>query len=102
MKRFWLTALAAGVALVAAGYAQADGDVATGQTLAKKCAACHGKMGEGRKSTPPIAGLDEAAFVKNMQDYKSGARKNSMMKMAVRKLSDQDMANLAAYFASLK
>lgn len=102
MKRYWLAAVAASAVLVAAGFAQADGDVAAGQTLAKKCAGCHGKMGEGKKKNPPIAGLDEATFAKNLHDYKSGARKDPMMKMAVKKLSDQDMANLAAYYVTLK
>lgn len=102
MKRYWLATVAAGVVFVAAGFAQAAGDVAAGQALSKKCAACHGKMGEGKKKNPSIAGLDEAAFVKSMHDYKSGARKNAMMKMSVKKLSDQDMANLAAYYATLK
>lgn len=102
MKRYWLAAFAAGAVLGAVGLAQADGDVAAGQALAKKCAACHGKMGEGNRNNPPIAGLDKARFAKSLHDYKSGARKNSMMKMAVKKLRDQDMANLAAYYATLK
>jgi cytochrome c553 len=37
-----------------------------------------------------------------MQDYKSGKRKNAVMKTLAGQLSDQDMANVAAYYASLK
>jgi cytochrome c553 len=37
-----------------------------------------------------------------LQDYKSGKRSNAVMKTFASNLSDQDMANLAAYYASLK
>ena len=102
MKKYGLATLAACAVLVASGFAQADGDAVVGQALAKKCVVCHGKMGEGKMKNPPIAGLNQAAFVKNMHDYKSGARKNKMMKMVVKKLSDQGIADLAAYYATLK
>ena len=44
--------------------------------------------------------MDEAAFVKAMNDYKSGARKHMMMEMFAKKLSDQDNADLAAFYAT--
>jgi len=85
-----------------ANAAQAAGDVAAGQAKAKACAGCHGANGEGVKPNPAVAGKPEADLVQAMKDYKSGKRVNPVMKSMVASLSDQDMANVAAYFASLK
>jgi cytochrome c553 len=85
-----------------ANAAQAAGDVAAGQAKAKACAGCHGANGEGVKPNPAVAGKPEADLVQAMKDYKSGKRANPVMKSMVSSLSDQDMANVAAYFASLK
>jgi cytochrome c553 len=46
--------------------------------------------------------MPEAKFVQAMKDYKSGKRANPIMKTFADPLSDQDLANLAAYYASLK
>ena len=100
MMRTWLIVAAAVLALGMAGPAQA-GDAAAGKAKAKSCAGCHGAKGEGVKKNPPLAGKDEAAIVASMNDYKSGAKKHSMMNMLSKKLSDADIANLAAYYASL-
>ena len=100
MKQGSMVILAACAVFLIAGVAQAGGDVAAGQALAKKCAACHGAKGEGKKKNPPIAGLDPAAFAKSLHDYKSGARKNAIMAGMVAPLSERDMEDLAAYFAS--
>jgi cytochrome c553 len=90
------------VLLALGGPAGAAGDVAAGKAKAGACAACHGANGEGKASNPPLAGKDEKAFVQAMQDYKSGKRSNAMMKSFASSLSEQDIANLAAYYASLK
>ena len=101
-RNSWLVLVAS--ALVALAFpAQAAGDVESGKTLAdKQCAACHGPLGEGKGKNPPLAGLDEGAHVAAMQDYKSGARKHAMMEKLATKLSDQEIADMAAYYASLK
>jgi cytochrome c553 len=85
-----------------AGTAQAAGDAAAGEAKSKGCIGCHGADGKGKGNNPGIAGTDEAAFIAAMGDYKSGAKKHSMMNMLAKKLSDADVANLAAYYASLK
>jgi cytochrome c553 len=82
--------------------AQAAGDPAAGKAKAKACAGCHGANGEGMKPNPPLAGKPEDELVQAMKDYKSGKRPNPIMKSMVTSLSDQDMANLGAYYASLK
>ena len=88
--------------LVAFGPAQAAGDAQAGKAKAGACAGCHGANGEGKKPYPAIAGKSESEFVQALQEYKSGKRANAMMKSLATPLSDQDMANLAAYYASLK
>ena len=67
------------------------------------CADCHGDNGLGDEDTPAIAGLDEASHVKELKAFKSGERvdEDEMMIDYVEDLSDQDMADLAAYFSSL-
>jgi len=82
--------------------AQAAGDAAAGKTKAASCAGCHGANGEGVGATPKLAGMQEAAFIQAVQEYKSGKRPNAIMKSFAAKLSDQEIANLAAYYASLK
>lgn len=82
--------------------AQAAGDVQAGKAKAAPCAGCHGANGEGKAPNPALAGKDEKTLVQAMQDYKSGKRSNAIMKTFASNLSDQDMANLAAYYASLK
>lgn len=78
----------------------AGGDAAAGEKAAGQCASCHGANGEGVGENPKIAGMDTGAFTKAMNDYKSGARKNMMMEMFAKKLSDKDIADLAAFYAT--
>jgi cytochrome c553 len=85
-----------------AGAAQAAGDPVAGKAKAKACAGCHGANGEGVKPNPVLAGKSEDELVQAMKDYKSGKRANPVMKSMVSSLSDQDMANIGAYFASSK
>jgi cytochrome c553 len=84
------------------GTAHAGGDVQAGKTKAAGCAGCHGANGEGVAPNPALAGKPEAQFVQAIKDYKSGKRANPVMKTFAGQLSDQDVANLAAYYASLK
>lgn len=83
------------------GTAQA-GDAAAGKTKAATCAGCHGADGKGVAPNPPLVGLEAKYFVEQLQAYKSGARANDMMKPLASMLSDADMADLAAYYATLK
>ena len=86
--------------MTASGALYAAGDSAAGQQKAAQCSSCHGANGEGSGDNPKIAGMDQGVFVKAMNDYKSGARKHMMMEMFAKKLSDQDNADLAAYYAA--
>ena len=85
-----------------AAIAQAAGDVSAGKTKAGACAGCHGANGQGVAANPALAGKSEADIVQALKDFKSGKRANPIMKSFASQLSDQDMANVAAYYASLK
>jgi len=79
------------------------GDAAAGKAKAGSCGGCHGAKGEGKGAAgPAIAGIDEAKFVAALKDYKSGKKANGPMKSMTANLSDADMENLAAHYASLK
>lgn len=101
MNRFLLTALIVG-SFGLAGTARAAGDVAAGKAKATSCAMCHGPDGKGTQVGPKLVGIDPARFVQALNDYKSGKRDNAMMKAQTAQLSPDDMANLAAYYATMK
>lgn len=94
-----LVSLAIGLSVITCA-AYAEGDAAKGQQKAVGCAGCHGPAGEGLGTNPKLAGLDPTYFVEQLKKFKSGERDNAMMKMTAQNLSDDDMANLAAYYAS--
>jgi cytochrome c553 len=78
----------------------AGGDVTKGQAKSAVCLACHGANGNSVVATfPKIAGQGESYLLKQLQDFKSGARKDSTMAGIVAGLSADDMVNLAAYFS---
>jgi cytochrome c553 len=93
-----LLAFSAGAALAA------DGNPIAGKRKSEDCGDCHGPTGAGDGDTiPQIAGLPVEKFVKAMQDFESGVRKKSpMMTKQGKRLSDQDIADLAAYYATLQ
>ena len=80
----------------------AAADIEAGKAKAAPCAGCHGANGEGKGTNPAVAGMAEDRFVQAMKDYRSGKRPNAMMKGVAAKLDDADIANVAAYYASLK
>ncbi len=98
------TALIIAVATLAvAGNVLAAGDAAAGTSKAASCAACHGPGGNSvNPMWPKLAGQHAVYIVKQLKTFKSGARKDPMMTPMAMPLSDQDMENLGAYFASEK
>jgi cytochrome c553 len=68
---------------------------------AKKCAKCHGKQGEGVKKNPPLAGMAAAEFTEKMQMYGSGEGDSKIMTRFAQALSEEEIAELAAYYESL-
>lgn len=76
------------------------GDAATGMELASDCAACHGDDGKGDGEFPHIAGMDPVSLVQALKGYKSGDLESEYMADYASDLSEQDMADLAVYYAS--
>ena len=97
-----LVVLSAALTLVGAtGVVQAAGDVAAGKAKSAVCAGCHGPDGNSVNPLwPKLAGQHAQYLEKALHDYKSGARKDPSMSAMAAPLSDQDIENLAAYFAS--
>ena len=96
-----LLTMASGVLLLVSGMVMAGGDPAAGKSKSATCAACHGADGNSPIATNPIlAGQHQDYLLQALKDYKSGARNNPIMIGMVAPLSDQDMEDLAAYFAS--
>jgi len=107
MKR--LTSLCAAAAVAILGYGgtvdAAEGDAAAGKANTRMCAGCHGISGYKTAfpvvySVPKLGGQHAAYIVKSLQAYKSGERSHPTMKAIAAGLSDKDMADLAAYYAT--
>ena len=81
----------------------AAGDAAAGKAKSMVCAGCHGMDGNSSNAMwPNIAGQHEAYLAKQLRAFKSGERKDAQMAPIMGTLSDEDIANVAAYFASQK
>jgi cytochrome c553 len=91
------------ILMLLAGNVQAGGDATRGEELAVDCADCHGDDGLGDEDVPAIAGMAAADQVKELMAFKSGEREDEEEDMvdSVEDLSEQDMADLAAYYSSL-
>jgi len=102
MQKLFLSSIM-GVVLAFANPVMAAGDVTAGKGKAAMCAACHGADGNSPSDMfPKLAGQHESYLVKQLADFKSGARKNATMAPMVASLSEQDMADVGAFYASNK
>lgn len=81
-----------------------EGNVATGEALAmRSCAGCHGEQGDSLMDEyPSISGQNYSYLVAAISTYQQGTRHNELMREAVTVLSGDDIANLAAYYATRK
>jgi len=80
----------------------AAGDAAAGKAKAAVCGACHGATGiSATDMYPNLAGQNDAYIIKQLKDFKSGARTDMMMAPMAANLSEQDMADLAAHYSGL-
>jgi cytochrome c553 len=102
MKRLFTTISILAMALASTA-TMAAGNAAAGKEKSKTCAACHGATGDSTNAQfPKLAGQYEDYIARALSEYKSGARKNPIMKGFASGLSEQDMEDLGAYFASQK
>ncbi|MEY5097425.1 MAG: Cytochrome c4 precursor [Pseudomonadota bacterium] len=103
---FLKTVVAATVSLAFAAQAQAGGDAEAGKTKAAMCIGCHGIPGYQNSfpeihKVPKIAGQSEKYVAAALTAYQKGERKHPTMRGMAGSLSEQDIADLAAYYAGL-
>jgi cytochrome c553 len=75
--------------------------IGRGATLAQRCAICHGPQGVSDANSPNLAGQFAAVTYKELIDFKTGARVNTVMSPFAVNMSDQDMLDVAAYYSYL-
>jgi len=99
MNMRWLS-LALGAFGLVAGTVQAAGDPQAGQNKAVTCVACHGQDGNSNgPEWPKLAGQHEEYLVRQLTLFKSGERDNVIMAGMSAPLTEQDIADIAAYYA---
>lgn len=93
--------LAATLAPPTPAYAQ---DAKAGRAKASaQCAVCHGANGLSQHpEAPNLAGQVEMYLMKSLEDFRAGRRSNEMMTVVSKDLTDADIANLAAWYASIR
>lgn len=78
-------------------------DAAAGKVTAKKCQICHGIDGISKQAhVPHIAGESDIYLIKQLKAFRSGERQDPQMSVMAKPLSDEDIANLAAWYSSIK
>ena len=89
--------------LMASTITFAAGDPARGSELRGECSDCHGEDGMGDEEYPRLAGKDEAYLLQKFRAIKKGeyTERAEMMVWFFEDLEEQDLEDLAAYFASL-
>ena len=101
MKKMILTVTALLTTALAAPFALAAGDAAAGQAKTAMCAGCHGADGNSAMATfPKLAGQGEKYLTKQLQDIKAGDRVIPEMTGMLSNASEQDLQDMAAYYAS--
>jgi cytochrome c553 len=81
----------------------ANGDATAGKIKSASCASCHGEDGNSVVgSFPKLAGQHPSYLIKQLQEFKTGTRDDAMMSAMAKSLTEQDMADIAAYYAEQK
>jgi cytochrome c553 len=102
MKKMQFSIIALASVLGLASSSALAGDAEAGKAKAAVCAACHGTNGISMVPTyPNLAGQKEQYLAAQMKAFRDGQRKNMIMAPMAANLSDEDIANLAAYYAQL-
>jgi cytochrome c553 len=93
-------ALASAALLATSAFAA---DVAAGRSKANACAVCHGPLGVATvPDAPNLAGQPAIYLSAQLKAFRSGARVHEVMGLIAKPLSDTDISDLAAWYASLK
>jgi cytochrome c553 len=96
--------LASGVAVASLAGPVAAADAQAGrQKVAGLCQACHGMDGLSKNpEAPNLAGQIQNYLAKSLNEYRSGERRNESMNIVAKELTDEEIANLSAYYASIQ
>ena len=95
--------LLAAAILTASAAPSSASDGAAGKTKAQQCAVCHGIDGLAKRpDAPHLAGESELYLRKQLEAFRSGARQHEIMTIIAEALSDEDIGDLAAWYASIK
>jgi cytochrome c553 len=88
--------------VLACGMSAAQGDVQAGRAKAKMCAVCHGEFGVSiLPNTPNLAGQPEIYLAEQLKAYRGGKRSNEIMSIIAKPLTDAEITDLSAWFASI-
>ncbi len=99
---FFLSALPACVSYAAGEAKATDPRIALGRTKAIQCNVCHGANGiTSAPLTPNIAGQQRDYFEEQLKNYRSGKRSHEVMSVIAKPLSDDDITNLAIWYAAM-
>lgn len=100
MKRILLTCVLLGSTFASQAWAQ-SGDYRRGLEKSQVCQSCHGQTGNESlmPSYPRLAGQHEDYLVHSLKSYRDGGRSNAVMAGFAADLTDQDIADLAAWYA---
>ncbi len=99
LNRFAVAALSV-LFTTSSNAALVNGDPAVGKTKSIPCQSCHGLDGNSPNGAwPKLAGQNATYLKKQLEDFKSGARDNAIMSPMAANLSEEDIKNLAAYYA---
>lgn len=80
----------------------AAADPESGRVLARQCSVCHGKTGIANDpEVPHLAGQSAFYLEKSLKDYRSGTRMDRRMSLLAKDLDDEQIRNLAAWYASI-
>ena len=102
MNRFHFVTIAL-LMLLADTTALAAGDSQAGKAKAQSCVVCHGVAGiSSQPATPHLAGQPAIYVNEQLQAYRSGKRQNAIMSVISKPLTDQDIRDLAAWYASIE
>ena len=95
--------LAVVLAWPAASSAQSAAQIRAGQEKARSCAVCHGQLGISNvPNAPHLAGQPAIYLIEQLKAYRTGRRPNEIMSVIARPLSDEDIADLSAWYAAIR
>lgn len=81
----------------------AGGNAAEGKNKSTTCSACHGEIGIATQSIyPNLAGQHQNYLEKALHDYRDGSRNNAVMSSFAANLTDEDIEDISAWYASQK